>query len=151
MMIPVLFFIGWVCTLQTQKTEGEIVRLAIQGYDPRSLLSGRYILYQINWDKTHPDEIRRLSLYTNINVQKDCIVFSDEDENCWWNDDWEEKVGYKQRFYIPEENANQLDRLFSKNNHLFEVLYACQKGRKPIPVELLIDGKPWRDFLKENH
>lgn len=150
MLIPVLFFIVWAGMLSSQTETGNKVRLAIQGYDPRSLLSGRYIDYQINWDKTDPNELNRLPLYCNISVQKNCNTYK-EKEHCWWQDyDWNKVAGYRQRFYIPEEKADRLDRIFFKRDHLFEVLYACQLGRRPVAVELLIDGKPWRNFLKEN-
>ena len=152
MLIPVLFFIVWAGRLYLQVEDGEKVRLAIQGYDPRSLLSGRYILYQIDWDKTDPDELNRLLFYCNVSVQKNCNSNTyDGKEHCWWSDyKWDNLVGRRQRFYIPEENANRLDRLFSGRKHLFEVTYSCQEGRRPVADELLIDGKPWREFLKEN-
>ncbi len=66
------------------------------------------------------------------------------------------------RFYIPQENARQLDRLFNRNfwdtsahqrkrAYRFEVVYSCVQGEKPIAKQLLIEGMDWRQFLKERN
>ena len=48
--LPILFLGIWGVILSFQINSGIEVRLPIMGYDPRDLLSGHYILYQIDWE-----------------------------------------------------------------------------------------------------
>ena len=55
------------------------------------------------------------------------------------------------RFYIPEKYAAELDRLFRNRNtddNVFEVVYSYAEGFKPIAKRLLINGKDWRETVK---
>ena len=131
LIMPILVLFGWLLLLIAQMNSGYDVKVAVMGYDPRDLLSGHFIQYQIDWNKT------------------DCSQFEtgvcDEDSFCksaYW--------GRQCRFYIPEEYAATLDKMFRERNetdNVFEVVYSYQKGRKPIAKELLINGKPWRESL----
>ena len=130
--LPILFLGIWGVILSFQINSGIEVRLPIMGYDPRDLLSGHYILYQIDWESA------------------DCKQFENgicpEDEFCV-NNEWGEKHC---RFYIPEEHAKTLDELFRKRNNddmVFEVIYSYKKGFKPMAKELLINGKDWREAI----
>ncbi len=116
--LPLICLIAWSSYLVFSVSNGKEVKVAITGYDPRDLLSGHYISYQINWDKTD------CSQFTNNICPKDEFCLND----C--------------RYYIPEENATALDKLFRQNNNnsIFEVVYSYKSGRKPISIELLIDG-----------
>ncbi len=106
------------------------IKIRIKGYDPRDLLAGHYIQYTIDWDNT------------------DCSQFEDKicpktqfcspdtpQNNC--------------RFYIPEAYAYKLDRLMRNNDttHVFEIIYAYSKDKTPLPKELLIDTKNWRNAI----
>lgn len=123
-LLPSIFFVFWVISLNNQLQQGQEVRIQIQGYDPRDLLSGHYILYQNNLQSVEQKTVNTLC------VKKDFYG--------------------SHRFYIPEANAEELDKLFrssSRENH-FEIIYSCVKGRKPIAKKLLINEKDWREFLK---
>lgn len=106
---------------------GTDVKIVIRGYDPRDLLSGHYISYTIDWDKT------------------DCSQFTDnicpKDEFCH---------GFDCKFYIPETDAEQLDRLLNLSNNTFHIVYKYNPHRQPSAKELLIDDKPWQEFMKNN-
>lgn len=130
--IPFCCLLGWVGVLSYQRTTGQEVKVAVMGYDPRDLLSGHYIQYQIDWDKT------------------DCSQFENAvcptQEFCH-----QARWGRQCRFYVPEKNARALDRLFAKRdttNTVFEVVYSYTKGKEPIAKQLLINGKDWREALK---
>ena len=129
--LPILFLGMWGVSLKIQMNSGIEVKLPIRGYDPRDLLSGHYILYQIDWESA------------------DCKQFENgicpEDEFCV-----EGRWGRQCRFYIPEEHARALDNLFIKRNNddmFFEVVYSYKKGFKPMAKELLINGKDWREAI----
>lgn len=135
-LIPVLFLAIWVNVLKIRQENGQPVTVRIMGYDPRDLLSGHYIQYQIDWNKT------------------DCTQF--EKGICPQKEFYTTKRRGRPitnlRFYIPEENATQLDRLFRiRSDQLtFEVVYAYRKGVQPLAKQLLINGMDWREYIKTN-
>jgi len=129
--LPWFCLLGWTLFLATVNHNAKKIILPITGYDPRDLLSGRYISYQIDWDKA------------------DCSQFTEgvcPKENFCKKARW----GSECRFYVPEARANQLDRVFRRRNTdnlKFEVLYIYREGMPPIAKEMLINGKPWREHL----
>lgn len=137
---PVLLVLPWICLvtwtllLAHQRANGDEVIVSITGYDPRDLLSGRYIAYQVDWDKT------------------DCQQFENgicPKKNFCREGRWGEQC----RFYIPEKQADQLDYLFrnrSQKDLHFEVVYSYQKNKAPIAKKLLINGADWQIYLAEN-
>ena len=132
-IVPFIALFAWTMWLYTQQETGKEVKVAITGYDPRDLLSGHYIQYTIDWNRT------------------DCSQFSDgicpKDEFCK-----EARWGRQCRFYIPEKNAEELDRLFWRRNTtdmIFEVAYSYHKGTEPLAKQLLINGKDWRESLEK--
>ena len=122
LFIPFFFFVGWICLLSTQVAEGKIVEVPITGYDPRDLLRGHYLRYQIDTNRF------RRSDYPECHLPR----------------------GWDNRFFIPDESAEWLDRVFRSNRYRFSLLFSCQKGRKAIATELLINGQNWEEFKKEN-
>lgn len=105
---------------------GKEVKVAIRGYDPRDLLSGHYISYTIDWNKT------------------DCWQFADnfcpQDEFC---------QGGACKFYIPETDAEKLNDLLQYSDNDFSLIYKYKVGQMPMAKELLIDGKPWKEYIQE--
>ena len=136
----VLLALPWVClaawTLQLtfQRARAPEVTVAIRGYDPRDLLSGRYIAYQADWERT------------------DCRQF--ENGVCpKGNFCRKARWGEQCRFYVPEADAGKLDALFrtrGEKDLRFEVVYAYQKGQEPLAKRLLINGTDWQNYLETN-
>ena len=131
---PLIALCAWTASLYVRQAAGRDVIVAIQGYDPRDLLSGHYIQYTIDWNRT------------------DCAQFPNgvcpRKEFCK-----EARWGRQCRFYIPEANAKELDSLFRRRNStnmVFEVIYSYKKGSEPMAKQLLINGKDWRESLKKN-
>ena len=100
------------------------VTVSIGGYDPRDFLSGHYLRYTIDWDKT------------------DCSQFNENkcpitDFKC---------SGYMGscRYYIPEEYAYSLDRMLGMGENSFEIVYKYTPGKTPKAQRLLIDGEDWQ-------
>ena len=134
LIIPFLCLASWALYLTIEKETGQEITVSITGYDPRDLLSGHYIQYTIDWTQT------------------DCSQFKNgicpKDEFCK-NAQW----GRICRFYIPEKNAKELDRLFWRRNNtdmVFEIVYSYKKGSEPIAKQMLINKKDWRHALQED-
>ena len=125
LLAPAFFFLGWIGVLASNTQTGQEVRVEIEGYDPRDLLAGHYILYRNN----------------NSSVQQNIVGTPCKEWHFYG----------AHRFYVPQEYARTLDRLFSsRRRYQFEVVYSCVAGRKPIAKQLLIDGMDWRDFLMQD-
>lgn len=126
---PWICLVVWTLSLTVQRNRGTEVTVRVMGYDPRDLLSGHYIAYEIDWEHT------------------DCTQFASgicpRDEFCR-----EARWGRQCRFYVPESQAQQLDDLFRhRGNDKFEVIYAYTPGQIPLAKQMLINGQDWQTRL----
>ncbi len=134
LILPLVILAGWAGWLAIQRENGREVKVVISGYDPRDLLSGHYLAYTIDWNRT------------------DCKQFNEQGvcpkkEFCR-----EARWGRQCRFYIPDVQAKILDDLFRHHNqeYLFEIVYTYSVGHAPIAKKLLINGQEWQTFLASN-
>lgn len=116
--LPVMIMLAWVGTIETECNMGREVVVRLQGYDPRDLLSGHYISYQINWDET------------------DCEQF--ENGVC-------PRAAFERRgrFYVPEDRAAALDKAVRNTNNTAEMVFSYKRGFKPYALKLLVNGEEW--------
>lgn len=124
--LPIIILLGISAYWASVSSLGYEIKLPIRGYDPRDLLSGHYILYSIDWDKA------------------DCTQFTDG--ICHQSDFCQEGAC---KFYIPETDAKQLDRLLFVSNSDFAIIYRYEQNRLPLALKLLIDNQPWQEFIKQ--
>ncbi len=127
--IPFICLLTWVLYLAFTRATGREVTVVIQGYDPRDLLSGRFVSYTIDWNET------------------DCTQFADD--HCPQNEfcqetQWEQRC----RFFVDERKADDLNTLLTQQDgaHRFEVIYSYTPGKKPIAKQLLVDGQDWESI-----
>lgn len=128
-VLPFLAILSYTLFLAFQMHSARDVVIAIQGYDPRSLLSGHYIHYQIDWKKT------------------DCNQFAGG--ICPKRDF--DKIPH--RYYIPQQEADRLNQLLllaDQNNVQFEIIFAYEQNRAPIARALLINNQEWQQYLMNN-
>jgi len=133
---PVAVLLTWILLLTAKVLSMPEVTVRIAGYDPRDLIGGHYIAYTIDWENT------------------DCTQF---DESKCPIDAFkafarQEYWGEQHRFYIPEEYAAELDKLFrlDREKYVFEIIYKFKPGLRPIARQLLIDGRPWQETINNN-
>ena len=133
LFLPLICLIGWTIFLTASRNQGKDVKVAVMGYDPRDLLSGHYIQYQIDWKRT------------------DCSQFPEgecpREKFCK-----EARWGRRCRFYIPEKYAQELDDLFRHRNTtdtVFEVTYSYRPGHQPIAKDILINGRSWKACVQQ--
>ena len=134
LLIPVICLFVWNCFLWYDKDSGTEIIVRIMGYDPRDLLSGHYIRYRIDWNKTD------LQQFENKSYKKDDFV------------DSLNKTSY--RFYVSERHAKYLDKLLmeswdekEEDKKKVEVVYSYKKGKHPIAKKLLVDGQPYQKLI----
>lgn len=123
LLLPFVFFVFWIGYLSSQVKDGQEIVLPISGYDPRNLLSGHYIDYQINWTRA------------------DCTQFGDG--TCP-----KQEFNQNGRVYIPEKYAARLEKMLNEPAYQFEVVYAYKPGHAPIVKELLINGRNWLEVVR---
>ncbi len=135
LLVPYVALMLWVAFLGFQDKSGRQVVVAVNGYDPRDLLSGRYVEYTIDWERT------------------DCSQFEDgicpKEEFC---EESHRRIVRTCRFYVNEKKADRLQKLlwsFNQKDLAFEVVYSYKKGFKPIAKQLLINGKDWQEILEQ--
>ena len=121
-------FIGMCCWVMYYahfvKTAQEVV-LPITGYDPRNLLSGHYIQFQINWSAANC----RQAYWDGTCPRGDFAGIN--------------------RYYVPEDRASILERVINNADLATEILFAYRPGARPVAKELLINGERWEDYLRK--
>ena len=124
LLIPFIVLCCWVMYYAHFVKSATEVVLPITGYDPRNLLSGHYIEFQIDWARANCHQ-------------------------AGWHGTCP-KSDFKgiNRYYVPEVRAHDLERFINNSQYDTEIVFAYKKGSRPIVKELLIDGKFWEDYLK---
>ena len=120
---PIVVLLIWTAVLQYLSLTAPRVMVTVEGYDPRSLISGHYLELQPDWTRT------------------DCNTFGGQ--TC--PKDKFEKV---YRFYLPEDVAPQLERMINRTRPLMQLEFALADG-KPLVRELRIDKRHWSDWYRE--
>lgn len=153
-LLPLLVLGSMVALHEIHRGSGTEVRLPVRGFDPRHLLSGRYIQYQVVYpvsvcggeeglsNKARPasvcleppgfqmGEALPAGCRTGIRGYCDNIRF---------------KAGIE-RFYLPEADAATVERAVMEQRG--EILLSVTADGKGAVKALFIDGLPWREFLQ---
>lgn len=150
LMSSVAVLLVWSLFLTFERANGTPLVVEIEGFDPRSLIAGRYIAFQIKYktDLTCGDK-RTYSVEPSYFCWKtkkitrgkpsDCPVFFKGE--CRWGR-FSDNLS---RYYVPEIDADALDKDFQKRDLKFELLLSVTKRGDAYAKELLIDGKSWRE------
>lgn len=150
LMSGVAVLLAWVLFLTVERANGTPLVVPIEGFDPRSLISGRYIAFQIKYDadltcgdkRTYSVEPSYFCWETKKITRgkpSDCPVFFKGE--CRWGLFYDNLS----RYYVPEINADALEADFQKSDIKFELLLSVTKQGNAYAEELLIDGKSWRE------
>jgi GDYXXLXY protein len=136
-------------------------RFEIEGYDPRDLLRGHYMVFQYKWpnDTTQacnggnccacfegePEspsvtflncrDTKRPSCYASLKVEK-------------FGDSYQPNSSLRQ-FYIPQSHASILEYKLARGENRFEVGIVPQSDGTGRLKTLYIDGKPMQEFLSD--
>lgn len=123
---PIVFLALWIGYIQYHINHAPEITIRAEGYDPRSLLSGHYMSLRLNWQET------------------DCSQFSD-------NLCHPGRFLSVYRYYLPEKEAAELDRLrWNRNFPKLELVFAYPETKQPHLKRLLIDGQSWDIWFKNS-
>lgn len=147
--------------------KGKEFVLPIEGYDPRDLLSGHYLIYTIDYqlEETGTELCPKAKAQAEHNTEPTPRPTTDYDayvcleprefsrfqpNHCRYYVKGRCEAGRfnagLERFYVPETRAKELEQLVLKSNAEI-VLAALPKGRVVVKA-LLIDGKPFAEVLE---
>lgn len=134
--------------------------IPIDGYDPRDILSGHYLIYRLGFNHREHCNYDRNPVYLCLNPDPSGDELHDREisylapfpsEDC--------KAVLKgrcengrflagiERFYIPEEYAGNLDRVVRSGKGKI-VVAIDQRGNAAIK-DLLINDEPWKDYINK--
>ncbi|MEY2937159.1 MAG: hypothetical protein RL033_7908 [Pseudomonadota bacterium] len=162
-LLPVLGLAALVVRSELAQ-RGNAFRLDIRGYDPRDLISGRYLRYQFELDwQGEPSCGQSLSGRDRSLDPTCCVCLTrvaghpaspavhlascDAVQSC---DGWlhAEQLQAPKRYFIPEDSAVELERALSERKAAVDVV-ASTSGSAAVG-ELYLDGQPWREALEKH-
>lgn len=153
-LIPILALVAMTVDKHQRRQQGHEVILPIEGFDPRDLLAGHYLIYQIDYGVKNLCEFDFDDQENNGNgyVRLNPPTF----------DHWKPAPGELfiqgkcengrfvagiERFYIPQEHAKVLDKVV-RNSQGKVVVSVFHDGRALVQ-DLLINDRSWKTFVKD--
>lgn len=151
---PILFLIGLTALNEYRLRKSKSLVLPVQGYDPRDLLSGHYLIYKVHYDLNCPDNLKDfpVTAYMCFEPFKYISVLK-QPENCslFIKGECKGNLEFKtdaDRYYIPEDKAKQLEEIFLKADKKEVVLSVTRKGHVLVK-DLIIEGQSIKTLIKK--
>lgn len=135
---------------QQRYNEGKDITLPIRGFDPRDLLSGHYLIYEVDYGV---ENICELSNTAQLCMTKKPYLIKEHEETKSCSlvlkgkcDQGNFKAGIE-RFYIPEAHAQTLDQALRDQKG--SITIAIDPQGKAQVKELWIEKQQWQTWLKQ--
>lgn len=147
LVLPIVVLAANVYWHHYQRDHGQLITLPIEGFDPRDLLSGHYLTYQIHYGVNPicqtPNSLVGICLRPNLSS----FMLEAKPTDCqlWIRGQCDNTNHFSaglERFYIPEQYAPLLDKLV--RNHQGSLVIRVDNNGNASIYNLLIDGKPWQ-------
>lgn len=152
LLLPITVLAANTWFAQQQRTHGDTVVLPIHGFDPRDLLSGHYLTYNIDYGINDETGCPASDIEAVVCLTPEAHVFpSDElptsctqfiSGSCDHDARFITKL---ERFYIPEQYAKPLEKYVQNNRG--ELLISLDGTGNAAIRDLLIDGQPWKALV----
>ena len=142
---PIIVLLALMFYKQHIINTGKTVVLAIEGFDPRDLLSGHYLNYRIDYQAENQCDLSLASTQLCLQPYRRFAEGGQLDADCqlYLNGSCRNgrfKAGIE-RYYIPETDAKELDKLVRESRG--ELVVSINKNGQAVIKDLLIDGKSW--------
>jgi uncharacterized membrane-anchored protein len=154
--LPIVALLGWMVLAELGRSTGRELTLPITGADPRDLLAGHYLTYQVDfglpasalcsdagttWTGPAYVCLEPAPAAAHDRPPPGCTAYLRG--RCAHG----RFLAGIERFYIPEDRAQALDRLIRAGRGA--IVIALQPDGDVAIQDLLIDGHPWREALIE--
>lgn len=158
-VIPVLGLLALVGRAEYATRHGLVWAIPIEGYDPRDLLHGHYLLYRYRFQWEGIDTCGDQGSIDRAPVPGCCLCLTrtsggydprvrqvrcDEAATCDGTLLADPMAG-PQQFFVPEDRALDLESALRQREAAIEL--AIDPQGNPAVRELLLDRKPWRESL----
>ncbi|MCZ0933305.1 MAG: GDYXXLXY domain-containing protein [Oligoflexia bacterium] len=165
-VFPILVLMGMVGINYFYLKTSEVRVFPIRGYDPRSLLSGHYLRFSVDYgmkcsspfrEKTRKAGKRKICPFKahiclepgkmidlSHKPNKDCSLFIKGTCSC--DNVFSAKEEY--RYYVPERHAKKLEKLLIDQNNKREVVLSITKKGHIMVKDININGKSITNWMK---
>ncbi len=154
LLLPIIILILWAIYHEINSNNGTEVTLNITGYDPRDLLSGHYLTYQINYPKINIAQCQEYRSMGEVFLNLDTGEISDTKTT---TDTWlMGRCGHNNfnsglnKFYIPQKYAKELDNILRTGKFPASIKVMITNSGKGYVKQLYFDGMPWQQFLENS-
>ena len=176
--VPILCLLLAVGLNEWHLRAGQAVTLPVEGYDPRDLLSGRYLRYKILYKAPCPPIAKppiekqsapkgttkipsklaflktKQRAYLCLQGEKQSAVSISAPQNCplFIKGRCLGKEGFYaggDRLYLPDSKARDLEKLFHGAGKK-EVVLSVTKGGRVLAKDILIDGRSLKEISRES-
>lgn len=153
--LPILVLTGLALDKHWNRSQGTEIRLAIEGFDPRDLLSGHFLTYKILYDNPVCPRNPKLDAQereTFLCLRPKLFSFNPrtQADSCTLHIQGVCHLGQFtagiERFYIPEQYAHALD--LAVRNKKGEIIVNVTPSGTAQVKELLLEGRPWREMVQ---
>ena len=152
-LLPLLGILAMVGRAEWTVRTGDLWQVPIEGYDPRDLLSGHYLIFRFGFEKDRPPNCSpgrgfaccvcltkgsQGGQIPDVSWVEEC---SKPPQSC---DSWvpAESLDSLHRFYVPEGEGLRLEKEVREKRA--SIGLAVRKDGGAAIQELYLDGKPWR-------
>lgn len=166
--LPFVAMLGMVALNHNNVHGYDEYRFQIEGYDPRDLLKGHFLIFRYKWPV---GTVNRFDDSSYPRTGKVCACISGESHNPRVQFDsctaqgkphcaatvevsgWASGTGLQppealRQFYIPEQEAPMLEKALRSGKRTFEVSLVPRGRGEAQLKELYIDGMPMAEFLQ---
>ncbi len=156
LLIPILIILGAIGKSEYQLATGETWRFKISGYDPRDLLRGHYVMYQVefDWEEGKKDCPDKKDCCVCLKRKKDSSELSKVSKmSCSMAVDRcdgfikDKYLHQLRKYFIPEDQGKALEKAIREKDP--EILVSIAGDGQPVVRDLLLDGKPWSKVIKD--
>ena len=149
LLIPILFLLGFTIKNQLALSHGKEFSLPVEGFDPRDLIAGHYLIYRVNYGGVPKCSVGQKLSYVCLDPYGDYASLKPEDGSCkLFIKGSCEYGGFSagiEKFYIPEEFSRELTSKIV--NHKGKILISVSKSGDAIIKDLLIENCPWKKYI----
>jgi uncharacterized membrane-anchored protein len=161
LIFPVICLVGLTIYKAAKVASGREIIIPITGYDPRDLLSGRYLTFRLdlNNDSLCDDEYYNYSpIHVCLRQSENNEIESNATNGVTAVSGCDAVITGKcengiysagiERFYIPEEYSTKLDKIIREGKG--KIVVSIDEDGIAIIKDLLIDDRSWKDYIKED-
>ena len=152
-VLPFLAMLAMIGMNYNRVTANPEYRFQIEGYDPRDILRGHYMIFRYIWPETAQNQCSGVStccMHISGDTMNPTVLF----QACGKSRDGIHVIDRQpdeslRQYYVPEEHAPELESRLRHRKNLFEVgLVVLPDGQGQLRM-MYVDGKPLDEFMRE--